>query len=89
MKNPIKIWWRNKKRQMNESRENEIRASYSISEKDGTLWITHSGDGVKSFPPSTTIDEVLWCIGNMRHDAVCYYRGKRYQQGLSIDYSEK
>lgn len=59
----------------NKSHEEDIRNSYRITEKGGTLWITHMGDGVMSFPPAATVSHVINEINSIRRNAVCYHRG--------------
>ena len=51
---------------------NDIRGCFSITEKDGSLYLTHQGDAFEKFDEHTRVGDVLTRLENARNSAIKY-----------------
>lgn len=70
MTNPIKKWWRRKLRESTEARKNDIRESFDIIERGGSIFLTYRGDAFEQIDTHARADEIAKKLENARLTAL-------------------
>lgn len=52
------------------NKECEITSTFSVQEKDNSLWILHNGYAIKQIPPTTTAEEIVIMLNEFKETAI-------------------
>lgn len=76
MTNFIKQWWEQSKAKNESEKVSQLRDSFYLKEKNGSVWIMHDGVAVNQLPPFASTEEIVVILEETRACAVEYAIGK-------------